>query len=416
MQMAKGEEGLLNSTEGSGSGNEYRLFTDTEPVVLDLFCGAGGMSLGFEMAGYSIGLGVEKEELPFQTHRLNFNGRCHQGDVREIADPEAFVSRRGLERVDVVIGGPPCQGFSRVGRGKIRSLLRDPDYIHDPRNQFYKEFVRFVEAIKPSHFVMENVPDLQYYLDGDEPLLQKALRHFENLGYATDWRVLKAHHYGVPQTRRRLFVVGVPTGQEVPWPEETHERRPVTVWQAISDLPVVPHGHRRDEMPYEPRRDLSRYQRLMRWGSNGVLYNHQTRWHNDQDLAAFVWLQEGGKYVDLPDEYKRYRDDIFKDKYWKLYRKRPSWTIEAHIGKDSYRHIYPSRGEGPHPPRTISVREAARLQSFPDRFRFYGPFTRQFMQVGNAVPPLLARAVAEAIRPGVLGAMAVPAGTIRQPV
>lgn len=414
--MAKGKEELLSSTEGSGSGNEYQLFTDSEPVVLDLFCGAGGMSLGFEMAGYRIGLGVEKEELPFQTHRLNFNGRCHRGDVREIANPEAFVGGHGLERVDVVIGGPPCQGFSRVGRGKIRSLLRDPDYIHDPRNQFYKEFVRFVEAIKPSHFVMENVPDLQYYLDGDEPLLQKALRRFENLGYATDWRVLEAHHYGVPQTRRRLFVVGVPAGQEVPWPEKTHGRRPATVWQAISDLPVVPHGHRQDEMPYEPRRGLSRYQRLMRWGSNGVLYNHQTRWHNDQDLAAFAWLQEGGKYVDLPDEYKRYRDDIFKDKYWKLYRKRPSWTIEAHIGKDSYRYIYPSRDEGPHSPRTISVREAARLQSFPDHFRFYGPFTRQFMQVGNAVPPLLARALAEAIRPGVLDAMADPPEAVRYPM
>lgn len=257
------------------------------------------MSLGFEMAGYHIGLGVEKEELPFRTHRLNFSGRCHQGDIGEIADPETFIRGHGLERVDVVIGGPPCQGFSRVGRGKIRSLLRDPGYIHDPRNQFYKEFVRFVEAIRPSRFVMGNVPDLQYYLDGDEPLLQKALRCFENLGYAVDWRVLEVHHYGVPQTRRRLFVVGVPDGQEVPWPEKTHERRPVTVWQAISDLPVVPHGHRRDEMSYKPHRGLSRYQRLMRQGSNGVLYNHQTRWHNEQDLAAFAWLQEGDKYVDL---------------------------------------------------------------------------------------------------------------------
>lgn len=386
----------------------------SEPVVLDLFCGAGGMSLGFEMAGYHIGLGVEKEELPFQTHRLNFSGQCHKRDIRDITAPKTFVRDHGLDRVDVVIGGPPCQGFSRVGRGKIRSLKRDSAYIHDPRNQFYKEFVRFVEAIRPSHFVMENVPDLQYYLDGDEPLLQKALRRFEDLGYTVDWRVLEAHHYGVPQTRRRLFIVGVLEGQGVPWPEETHEKKPVTVWQAISDLPVVPHGHRQDEMPYKPSRGLSRYQRLMRQGSNGVLYNHQTRWHNEQDLEAFAWLSEGDKYADLPDKYKRYRDDIFKDKYWKLYRDRPSWTVEAHIGKDSYRHIYPSRDGGSHPARTISVREAARLQSFPDRFRFCGPFTRQFMQIGNAVPPLLARAVAEAIRPGVLDAMGVPTRAMQQ--
>ena len=155
-------------------------------------------------------------------------------------------------------------------------------------------------------------------------------------------------------------------------------------------------------MPYEPRCELNEYQQLMRQGAGDVLYNHQTRWHNEQDLEAFAWLPEGGKYIDLPDRYKRYRDDIFKDKYRKLFRDRPSWTIEAHIGKDTYRHIYPSCQGEPEPPRTISVREAARLQSFPDRFRFLGAFTRQFTQVGNAVPPLLAKAVAEAILPNVL--------------
>jgi DNA (cytosine-5)-methyltransferase 1 len=155
-------------------------------------------------------------------------------------------------------------------------------------------------------------------------------------------------------------------------------------------------------MPYEPRCELTEFQRLMREGSDTVLYNHQTRWHNQQDLHAFAWMPEGCKYVALPQRFKRYRDDIFKDRYRKLYRDKPSWTIEAHIGKDTYRHIYPSGLGGNEPPRTISVREAARLQSFPDRFRFIGPFTRQFYQVGNAVPPLLARAVAEVIRPGVV--------------
>ncbi len=382
-----------------------------EPLVLDLFCGAGGMSLGFEMAGYRVGLGLEKEEIPFRTHCLNFDGRCYLGDIGEIDDPLAFVQGHGLEKIDVTIGGPPCQGFSRVGRGKIRSLRKDPAYIHDPRNQYYKEFVRFVEAIEPSHFVMENVPDLGYYLDGNEPLLQKALSSLEDLGYSVDWKVLEAHHYGVPQTRRRLFVVGAPRAQEIPWPEKTHAGRPVTVWQAISDLPIVPHGHRQDEMQYEPRQGLSRYQRMMRQRTANVLYNHQTRWHNEQDLAAFAWLPEGGKYADLPERYKRYRDDIFKDKYWKLCRDQPSWTVEAHIGKDTYRHIYPSRRREPEPPRTISVREAARLQSFPDRFRFAGPFTRQFFQVGNAVPPLMAKAFAEAMLPGVRRSMRHSKGT-----
>jgi len=384
-------------------------FTDKikpKPVVLDLFCGAGGMSLGFEMAGYHIGLGVEKEELPYKTYCHNFDNRCYRGDICEIADPQKFLHTHGLARVDVVIGGPPCQGFSRVGRGKLRSLLNDQTYIHDPRNQYYREFLRFVEALRPLYFVMENVPDIRSYTDGDDLLLNKALNKLESLGYNSEWKVLRADHYGVPQIRRRLFLVGNRLGLPINWPEKTHENNPVTVWEAISDLPIIPHGHRQDEMPYEPRNELNDYQLLMRQGAGDILYNHQTRRHNNQDLEAFAWLPEGGKYIDLPEKYKRYRDDIFKDKYRKLYRDRPSWTIEAHIGKDTYRHIYPSRAGEPEPPRTISVREAARLQSFPDRFRFLGPFTKQFHQIGNAVPPLLAKAVAEAILPGVVAGMA----------
>ncbi|GAB4537248.1 MAG: DNA cytosine methyltransferase [Anaerolineae bacterium] len=393
---------------GQGAGN---LSGDHMPIVLDLFCGAGGMSLGFQMAGYHIGLGVEKEELSHKTHCYNFGNRCHLGDIRDILDPWRFIQGHGLEWVDVIIGGPPCQGFSRVGRGKLRSLKNDPTYIHDPRNQYYKEFIRFIEALQPLYFVMENVPDMQYYADGDGLLLDKALHKLEELGYRVGWDVLQADHYGVPQTRKRLFIIGNRLGQKIQWPEKTHEGNPVTVWQAISDLPIVPHGHRQDEMSYEPRCELNEYQQLMHRGAGDGLYNHQTRWHNEQDLEAFAWLPEGGKYVELPDRLKRYRDDIFKDKYWKLYRDRPSWTIEAHIGKDTYRHIYPSRKGEPEPPRTISVREAARLQSFPDQFRFLGAFTRQFFQVGNAVPPLLAKAVAEAILPGLLTGMtgAVPA-------
>lgn len=372
------------------------------PAVLDLFCGAGGMSLGFEMAGYHIGLGIEKDELAHQTYSYNFDNRCHLGDIRDISNPKACIQDYGLERVDVIIGGPPCQGFSRVGRGKIRSLLKNPNYLQDPRNEYYREFLHFVRELRPLYFVMENVPEMQYHSNGNGSLLEEIARHLQQSGYTVDWDVLQADHYGVPQTRRRLFVIGNSLGQEIPWPQKTHEGNPFTVWQAISDLPIVSHGHRQDEMPYESRHKPIDYQRLMRERAGNVLYNHQTRWHNDQDLEAFAWLPEGGKYVDLPDRYKRYRDDIFKDKYWKLYRDRPSWTIEAHIGKDSYRHIYPSRRDEPEPVRTISVREAARLQSFPDRFRFLGAFTRQFYHLGNAVPPLFARAVAEAILPSVL--------------
>lgn len=372
-----------------------------KPTVLDLFCGAGGMSLGFAMAGFEIALGVEKDSLAAQTHAYNFDGKCYQGDIHDIAEPETFIQSYGIAKIDVVIGGPPCQGFTRVGRGKIRSLRQDPAFIHDPRNQFYLEFIRFVRVLQPLYFVMENVPDLLLYRDEDgQTVLDRALTIFhDELGYKARPMILHADHYGVPQTRKRLFIVGNRLGQEIYEPEKTHEGTPVTLWDAISDLPIIPHKHRLDEIPYVQRHELNTYQRRMREDAGTVLYNHQTRYHNEQDLEAFMYMPEGGKYVDLPEQYKRYRDDIFKDKYRKLYRNRPSWTIEAHIGKDSYRHIYPSIPGEPEPPRTISVREAARLQSFPDRFRFCGPFTRQFYQLGNAVPPLLAKAVAQSILP-----------------
>lgn len=258
-------------------------------AVLDLFCGAGGMSLGFEMAGCRIGLGVEKERFACDTHRHNFGGRCHLGDIREIADPESFCRGYGLDQIDLVIGGPPCQGFARVGRGKLRSLRRDPAYIHDPRNEYYTEFLRFVEALQPTYFVMENVPDMQHYADEEGLLLGKVVLCFRSLGYTVDSAVLRADHYGVPQTRRRLFIVGSRSKRQLRWPTKTHEDKPVTVWEAIGDLPIVPHGHREDEIAYRPRCELNDHQSLMREGAGDLLYNHQTRWHNEQDLAAGRW-------------------------------------------------------------------------------------------------------------------------------
>lgn len=383
----------------------------TKPVVLDLFCGAGGMSLGFEMAGYAIGLGVDKDPLVCQTHAHNFNGNTVCVDLHDISDPFAFLSEHCIEQANIIIGGSPCQGFSRVGRGKLRTL--NQIYTQDTRNLLYLLFIRFVEAIRPLYFVMENVPDMGKYLAGEERLVDKIQREFASLGYLTDTRVLCAADYGVPQLRKRLFLIGNRLGIPVTWPEPTHgpgrENPYVTVWQAISDLPVVDIHYRQDEISYVPRYALNEYQSAMRQGSDGKLYNHQTRWHNAQDLEAFNLMPEGGKYKDLPAQFKRYRDDIFKDKYRKLIRNQPSWTVEAHIGKDSYRHIYPSIPAGTEPPRTISVREAARLQSFPDSFRFIGPFTKQFYQLGNAVPPILAKAIAEHLKPFVTRGLEVNA-------
>ena len=378
---------------------------ERKPVVLDLFCGAGGMSLGFEMAGFHIGLGIDKDAAACQTHSYNFGVNTQNVEIEDIEDPKAYITANGIKTVDVIIGGPPCQGFSRIGRRAIR-YHKGEDYV-DPRNQYCFEFIRFAEALRPLYFVIENVPDMQNYQDDNGLILGQIKEEFCRIGYkTTKWQILHADDFGVPQTRKRLFIVGNRIGKPISWPQTICNKDRITVWEAISDLPIVEHGVREDEIPYTPRFKLTEYQQWARENINHTrehtgesLTNHQTRWHRDEDLAAFEWLAEGGKYVELPQKYKRYRDDIFKDKYRKFYRDRPAWTIEAHIAKDSYRYIYPSRKEEPEPPRTISVREAARIQSFPDSFHFTGAFTRKFHQIGNAVPPLLAKALAEMVFP-----------------
>ncbi len=381
-----------------------------QPVTLDLFCGAGGLSLGFQMAGYDIRLGIDHDATACGTYAHNF-GNGVEVDIQTITDPLEFVHEHGLDEVDVVIGGPPCQGFSRVGRGKLRQVKNDPNYIDDPRNSLFRDYLRFVARLRPLYVVIENVPDMKHYRENGTWVLDLLISELRSLGYSTvDSRALLAADYGVPQRRQRLFVIANRVGIPITWPKPTYEpTKHVTVWEAISDLPIVGTKHREDEMPYISRQGPNEYQRRMREGSDGILYNHQTRWHNDDDIRAFVLLQEGEKYINLPDALRRYdskqhpekRNEWFRDRYRKLERGKPSWTVEAHIGKDTYRHIYPSRVGEPEPPRTISVREAARLQSFPDTFRFVGAFTNQFHQVGNAVPPLLAKAVASAILPDV---------------
>ena len=363
-------------------------------TVLDLFCGAGGLSLGFEMAGFSVVLGIDSDPRCIETYTRNL-GRGVVADITRIRDPVAFLeSATGLKSVDVIIGGPPCQTFSPVGRIKMRSLGRDPDA--DPRNALWMHFMRFVERLKPAWFVMENVPGMASVKFGEQPFPDAVVETARKMGYTAGWRILDASHCGVPQTRKRLFIVGNRMDLPIPWPGKNAER--VTVWEAISDLEIIPHGFRKHAMPYRPRGKLTEYQELMREGAGKMLYNHVTRWHSEQDLLIFSLLPEGGKYTDIPKELRRYRDDIFMDRYRKLRRDAPSWTLDAHMAKDCYRYIYPSRPGEPEPPRTISVREAARLQSFPDRFVFPESLTHAFRQIGNAVPPLMALAMAKCLK------------------
>ncbi len=379
-------------------------------TVVDLFGAPGGLALGFKMTGnYSISVCVDSDKIAAQTYQTNIGSPV-------ITIPIEKVNLRDLLRVgglrkndvDVVIGGPPCSGFSIVGRVKIASLARngiwtlrnhDPKFIDDPRNFLYKYFYKTVRYLSPKYFVMENVPGILSYAKGT--LVSQIFKDFNRVGYHVEWRVLDASNYGVPQVRRRVFFIGSKKGLPNPFssdeyadPDDRKKRRKrtPTVWEAIGDLPRLRAGEGDEKMPYD-RKPFAPYQKWARKRSKFV-HNHVARKHGERDLKLFKYMREGTKWKDLPARLRKaygYRDDIFLDKIRRLRRNKPAWTITAHLAKDGYAYIHPTQN------RTITVREAARLQSFPDTFIFHGSRTSQYKQVGNAVPPLMARAIASEI-------------------
>ena len=388
----------------------------TKFTLIDLFGAPGGLALGFRMTGhYDIRACVDSDPAAAATYAENFpDTAVITDDIRNVdADRLLDQAGTGNDEIDLVIGGPPCPGFSIIGRGKIASLAGTgrwkklnnndhPRFIDDPRNVLYKHFVSVVRELKPKFFVMENVSGMVSYKDGET--VQQIVKDFGRIGYGTQWKILNAVEYGVPQVRKRIFFIGNRLGLPNPFPEPTHNsplgrnpdvkklKNPVTVWDAIGDLPRIRSGKGGESVPYgrKPRTD---YQKQARRGSRFVC-NHVARWHSKRDLKLFVAMREGMKWKELPSRSKRmygYRDDVFLDKMKRLQRNKPSWTITAHIAKDGYMYIHPTQD------RTITIREAARLQSFPDTFIFHGSRSGQFKQVGNAVPPLLAKTVAEGI-------------------
>ena len=314
-------------------------------------------------------------------------------------------------KVDVIVGGPPCQGFSRVGIPKIRHYRlkeKGGKRVRDPRRTLYKQFVRIVGALEPQFFVMENVPTILSFRGGK--VKDEIIRDFRSIGYDTIPKVLNASDYGVPQIRKRAFFIGNRIGVKNPFPASTNADRKedtqltldgtpvlpkyVSVSEAIGDLPPLEPGGGVDEVQYPVAANLTQYQAWAREGSP-MLYNHIARKHSERDREIFRTLKEGQKMSDLPPDMRPYRADIFADKIKKQSWNRPSSTILSHMQKDGLMYVHPDSSQA----RTFTPREAARLQSFPDWFRFCGPKTQQFKQIGNAVPPILARRIAEAIMP-----------------
>lgn len=364
-------------------------------LAADLFSGAGGLSLGLESAGYRVVLAADTDAEAVETHRHHFGGLMLDwdlGDTGHVAEIARLITAAGVE---LLAGGPPCQPFSKAGRSKIRHRvrhgLRDP---RDERRDLWRSFLEVIRLARPAAVVMENVPDMA--LDREMFILRTMVHELEDLGYAVEDRVVDTSRHGVPQFRQRLILVALRDRVAFSWPEESPDK--ITVWNAIGDLPEVEGGWRPARGAdgwAEYDGPVTEFQHQMRVGVGAAdaakVHDHVTRPVREDDERAFELMDPTTRYSELPADMKRYRDDIFDDKYKRLDEDGLSRTITAHIAKDGYWYIHPRQN------RTLTVREAARLQTFPDRFRFAGPPSAAFRQIGNAVPPTVGQRLGQAV-------------------
>lgn len=438
---------------------------DTEklPEVIDLFSGCGGLALGFQSVGFKVTHGIEIMPEAVETVSYNIHWRYGQeskhicGDITKI-DPNIFIDAIGKNGC-IVIGGPPCQAYSLVGRAKLKSLGKDRINTNDKRGYLYQDFLRFAFALNARAIVMENVPESVNY--GGENIPQLVCEIMEKNGYIAYWTILNSADFGVPQIRERVIVIGIKDTEEtdvclpVPThrnnedkktqnqlrfssllqysnfrvPKEPDKNNPswVTVGDALSDLPVLfPSKDCKYKLhkitaglKYSSAPDCE-FQRLMRnwYGKEMQTVTANCYRKTIRDYPIFEKMKQGDDYLaaskiadelfenackvnGITEESDKEKYDLLKksivppysrttffSKWQKLSLDKPSHTLVAHLSVDTYSHIHPIE------PRGISVREAARLQSFPDGFLFQCSMGNAYKQIGNAVPPLLAKGVA----------------------
>lgn len=335
---------------------------------IDLFCGCGGLSLGFEKAGINVLVGIDAWQDAITT--FNYNHKNSKGICADLStlEPSEIEKELNGKSVDLIIGGPPCQGFSVAGKR----------IVDDVRNKLYKNFVRFVEYYKPKAFMMENVPNILSI--GGGIVRDSIVKDFSDLGYKVVYKVLTASNYGTPQNRRRAVFVGFKDGKEFIFPQQTVEQL-VTSYEALSDLPE---NSLEDGSDY-PMPTNCDYQKLMRCKSDKV-YNHQITEHSERTKEIIALVPDGGNYKNLPQELQQTRKVHIA--WTRLNSQKPSFTIDT-----GHRHHFHYKWN-----RIPTVRESARIQSFPDDFIFLGTKTSQYKQVGNAVPPLMAEAIAKKLK------------------
>ena len=346
---------------------------------IDIFSGAGGLSLGAEMAGIKIRKAIEINKSAAQTFLRNHKGaEVLQDDIREI-DPKTLIKEN--EPVFVIMGGPPCQGFS-MSNTRTRNMDNQKNYL-------FLEFVRFVQEIRPSWFVLENVWGITNINEGKtQSMIENRFREIE--GYKNiSSSILWASDYGVPQKRNRFFLVGNRLGIDFKFPEKLSTI--VTVKEAIEDLPSLKNGEMLDEAAYSKTvNEISDYAKMMRKGSQKAYQNYVSR-NNDLVIERYKYIGQGQNWRAIPDSLmQNYADKgrCHSGIYKRLRADQPSVVI-SNYRKSMLIHPFEDRG--------ISVREAARLQSFPDNFIFEGSLMNIQQQIGNAVPPLLAKAVFQQI-------------------
>ncbi|MDT2768034.1 DNA cytosine methyltransferase [Globicatella sulfidifaciens] len=344
--------------------------------VLDLFCGAGGMSLGFKNAGFEIYGGIDFDQAAMETHNFNFDTKYHFcGDITKVTNQEIEDKLKGI--IDGIIGGPPCQGFSAANRWQ-----KDED---DPRNRLFLDYLRFVKIIQPKFFVIENVPQILTRDSGYAK--QHILEITSELGYEVSVDVLRASDYGVPQIRRRAFFIGIRKDFNKKF--DFKKIKPLfentTVSEAIGDLMELERNASFNTLLDKNRSPLQEYYFA---DDQFFIENHELSEHAPNVVERIKYVPQGGNWKDVPAElWDTQRNNRHSSAYRRLDMNEPSITIDT--GHMNYFH--------PIFHRVPTVRESARIQTFSDNFIFKGTKTQQYRQVGNAVPPVLAHAIANEI-------------------
>ncbi|MHA1284109.1 MAG: DNA cytosine methyltransferase [Promethearchaeota archaeon] len=366
-------------------------------ILIDLFCGAGGLSLGFKFAGFDIKLAIDNNKNFLHTYELNNPETiCLKGDITQLDffNIKNKYLRNG--KITGIIGGPPCQGFSTVGYRKTS----------DYRNSLIYFFIKAVKFFKPKFFVMENVPGI-LTMEGGK-VIKKIKLLYNKIGYQCILRILLAADFGVPQLRKRVFFIGTKdksvyslnikkTNQPNSFQKQLFDNNSLpsylTVRDALSDiLEIKPFNSNYAEDSYKEyiKKPQTEYQKYLRKNS-AKLYDHFAPNHSKEVIERISHIRQGENHNSLPEKYKL--KGGYSNIYGRLDLKKPADTITGNCGCVSA----PGRFIHPTQHRAISVREAARLQSFPDNYRFFGNLRDKYREVGNAVPPLMSFAIAKGI-------------------